>query len=142
MKTKPFGNTRSLLRFIFAFGIILDTQQIYSFWKELHDTEKFNQLFLSQGIPTSQIDLEGLLLQMQQILSPALVAFLIIDYMAYFFLLRHKEWARKYILSISLFYLLGCFFSFSLAQGLFGLVCFYYLWGQKESFSELRNQNT
>ncbi|MCB0415295.1 MAG: hypothetical protein KDD50_13245, partial [Bdellovibrionales bacterium] len=61
----------------------------------------------------------------------ALVIFILWDYVAFYFFWHYKNWARKYILSIGVFYLIGCFFDFNFLQFFYGLITVYYLFGKQ-----------
>lgn len=134
MRIKPFKNFKSIVYLIFFFGLIVDTYSVYTYWLNLNNDEQINQILASNGIESAELGLDSMIESYQSGMSLMLLIFLLWDYVAYYYFLKHKEWARKYIISIALFYLISCLWEISILQGLYGVLTLYYLWGAREEF--------
>jgi hypothetical protein len=125
----------SIIRIIVFAGVILDSYSVYSFWKDLNDNKKINDLV--GGIASTELDLGSFVSTLQKGGTLALLVFLIFDFWAYYSLFDYKNWARKYVLSIAVFYLIGCLFDFSLVYFLYSVFTIYYLFKTPREFLEL-----
>lgn len=106
---------------IVFFGLVLDFSVTYNFWNQLRDNEEIFNLIIEHGQGfIDQEMIKALLVKMAPPIGIMLVIFLVWDLTAYLFLLKYKNWARKYVLSISIFYLLSCLFSFSFIPFIYG----------------------
>lgn len=134
LRIKPFQNFESVVRFICFVGVILDSHSVYSLWSKLNNDEEIYSTLSGYGLELDEAGLSMLLDNIQNSLGFIFLFFLIWDYVAYYFFLKHREWARKYILSIAFFYVLICLWEFSLPLGVYGMITVYYLWGTREEF--------
>jgi len=88
----------------------------------------------SNGISLEELGVDSIMQNFQSSMSIMLLGFLIWDYIAYFYFLKYRNWARRYILSIAFFYIITCIFDFSISQLIYGLFTAYYLMGAREAF--------
>ncbi len=142
MRIKPFSNFQTVIYFLFGLGIVIDTWSVYNLWAHLNDIQYINDAFLQAGVPLDDLDTESFFAPIQNTLNIVLLIFLLWDYVAYFYFLNYRNWARKYVLSIGVFYLLGNLFEFSLISTLYGIATIYYLWGARSSFTPPPIQKT
>ncbi len=136
MSQKP-TDSGAILQFIIFAGVILDSYSVYGFWKELNDNKSINTMIEKNGLATQDLDIASMVSTLQRTGTLLLLAFLIFDFLAYYYLSDYKNWARKYIMSIAAFYLIGCFFNFSIFFFLYGAFTLYYLYKNPQPF--LRN---
>lgn len=135
MKIKPFSNFQSVVYFLFGLGIIIDTWSVYNLWSSLNDFQYINNSFQEAGMTLDEMDMESFMAPIQNTLNITLLVFLLWDYIAYFYFLKLRNWARRYVLSIGIFYLITNLFDFSLVSTLYGIATIYYLWGARSAFT-------
>ncbi|MCB0414263.1 MAG: hypothetical protein KDD50_08015, partial [Bdellovibrionales bacterium] len=82
----------------------------------MHNVDQLNIMLQQYGLGGTELGLDSIIAQVQSTLGSALVIFILWDYVAFYFFWHYKNWARKYILSIGVFYLIGCFFDFNFLQ--------------------------
>lgn len=132
MYIKPFKDFKTVVYCVFFFGIILDTFTLYEFWLQIQDVLKIKTMLENYGAPVDEIALKMSLKPLQNVMGVMLILFLVWDYVAYFFFLKYREWARKYVLSIAVFYIFTCCFDFSIIQFLYGVFTCVYIFGARE----------
>ena len=125
--------------FIVVVGLILDTILVLNLWKQVRSPENLTAILIKvtsnlpgyEGMSKELINNMDFLLNgqlgeklefMSKILGLLLLLCLIWDYIAYLFLFRYKNWARIYVFSIAVFYVLQTFFDFSLINLGYGLI--------------------
>ena len=116
MTIKPFPSLRVLLGIIVFLGLALDSYSVNHFWQQLNDSSGIQQILIKNELPIDNDEINGAIATAQSSIGLVLILFLLWDFIAYYFLYRHKNWARRYVLSIAIFYLLSCIFEFSFMQ--------------------------
>jgi hypothetical protein len=135
MDKKPKADdSKSILDIIIFAGVILDSYSVYSGWKEINNEKSINDFLSNNGLASSGLGIEETIGSLQKGLSILLIVFLIFDFVAYYNLYDYKNWARKYVMSIAIFYLVGCIFSFSLPYFAYSVFTIYYLWNPPQEF--------
>lgn len=134
-KQSKEGDTKSILDIIIFAGVILDSYSVYGGWKEINDAKTVSKYMGVNGLEGAGLDVSQFIGNMQRGLSLLLLVFLIFDFIAYYNLYNYKNWARKYVMSIATFYLVGCIFSFSLPYLIYSLFTIYFLWNSSKEFS-------
>jgi hypothetical protein len=124
----------SVLRFIIFAGVLLDSYSVYSFWRELNDNKSLNAMLEKNGLNGGEFDIPSFVSTLQKGGTLALLVFLIFDFLAYYFLFEYKNWARKYVVSIAIFYLIGCIFDFSWIYFGYSIFTIYYLFKPRKEF--------
>lgn len=119
---------KSILELIIFAGVILDTYSVYGFWKDLNDDKSISGILQKNGLAGTDLGLDAAIATMQKGFSLMLIIFLLFDFFAYYRLHDYSNWARKYVMSIAIFYLVGCVFSFSLVYFIYAAFTLYYLW--------------
>lgn len=134
MNKKPDDSYSTLQVIIFS-GIVLDSYSVYSGWKQLYDDKAISGILGNQGLAAQGLDISATLASLQKMGTLLLLVFLIFDFVAYYYLSDYKNWARKYIMSIAIFYLVGCIFNFSLIYLTYGAFTLYFLNKQSHEFA-------
>ena len=121
---------------IILVGLILDYFSLLEMFESLGNQESLKKVIEFQGLDPNRINMELLQRQLIQRMTPLLVAVGVFDVMAYLILFRLKEWARKYVLFIAIFYVGMQWMNFSLINLVYGVGTSYYLIKNRSLFSK------
>ncbi len=135
MNIKPFANFKTIVQVVVIAGVIIDSASVFSIWRGLNDAQHFIGILNRHGIPLEELGLESIIFMFQKMMKFLLIIFLLWDYVAYYYFWHFKNWARAYVMSIAIFYLVSCLFDFSVAQMAYAIFTIYYLKDSRKEFS-------
>lgn len=123
-----------IILFLAITGVVIDTYSTYQVWLMISDADallklvsQFSVAALSGEMSTDTLsappDLREKLELLSKVYSITLIMFITWDYVAYFFLVKFKNWARVYVQSIAILYIVACLFDFSWVYLIYGVAC-------------------
>jgi len=130
-------NTKNCIFAIILVGIPLDISTTYNLLNNFANPENLMSLLsnkIGSPIPTG-LGIENFLNKATLLVQILFSVFIIVDIYAFFNLFKYKNWARVYVLSISILYALSSLISFSLIPFVYGCATTYILFSKRKLFT-------